>query len=350
MDMGKRIEYYLIARENETNQVKRIPIQGKYGSSLEEIDLMTSQYKNATQLARFLRDGDLMPPVTDFYIAYRDQEKKLRTMEVLYEDSLSIQDLATNSLNHEMEKSNRFMDVILLDFTMKVSQNNIYYEKVLRDKTDLYPKFVEYIRQNRMVKWSELKDKEGGWILKSYPLMRNIVSSLQKLEEKYPIPIDGRKEVENEVFQMTDPEYDENQMHLLDYVQNQKEEDPLSVVMYNLDDLRMEDFIKVDRDIFFQPREEITDEGVIRKLQTLLPEKMIKSFYCLLLEKRLYEQGLEDEWGKQKNGALLEATREEIKIVLEADPKALQSTYEWTKLYQKHQLGMGMNDGERIQK
>ena len=139
-------------------------------------------------------------------------------------------------------------------------------------------------------------------------------------------------------------------MHLLDYVQNQKEEDPLSVVMYNLDDLRIEEFIKVDRDIFFQPREEITDEGVIRKLQTLLPEKVIKSFYCLLLEKRLYEQGLEDEWGKQKNGALIEATREEIKTVLETDPKALQSTYEWTKLYQKHQLGMGMNDGERIQK
>ena len=84
--MSRANQYYLIARERLTNEFSVVPLNGKRGLSLEEIDLYTTKFEGEVDLASKLREeGIISYEMPDFYIASQGKKGKyLNTQEVLY--------------------------------------------------------------------------------------------------------------------------------------------------------------------------------------------------------------------------------------------------------------------------
>ena len=52
--MSKKSLYYLVGRDRRNNDFTIIPIAGKWGNRLEEIDLYTTNYSNVLELIQAL--------------------------------------------------------------------------------------------------------------------------------------------------------------------------------------------------------------------------------------------------------------------------------------------------------
>ena len=106
--MSKKSMYYLVARNRKTNDFQIIPIAGKYGNSLEEIDLYTTNYSGIQELIQALYSHQVIDEEDmNFFIVSQGNmngEKKVSYLDLLFGDSAEIRDIASASSKGEMDE------------------------------------------------------------------------------------------------------------------------------------------------------------------------------------------------------------------------------------------------------
>ena len=224
--------YFLVARDRDTNEFKVIPTSDTYGSSLEKIDLFTIGFDSEQQLAKKLVcDKKMDHEDLDLFIAFQKKEKGNRHLylkEVLYSSCRSIRDIAEASDNGDIESKRENITSILHEFCRRMKHNQSFYDTVMYGKTDLFKKFKDYFSDRRYVDSYDIKYRNGGWVLKSYPLIRGIIELFysqngKAKDQSFPNDQSFRKLLEEDLLRVTDPNYDPNQLNFLSFLG----EDPL---------------------------------------------------------------------------------------------------------------------------
>jgi len=218
--MKKGNRYFLVARDKDTNDFTILPIEER-GESLETIDLYTTSFENCESMASFLfHQGKISSENIDFFIAHQNQKngkKVLHIQEVLYASDYDIRDVARASLMGKLS-NHSMVDKLLGDFCFKMHHYPKFYDMVQFGQTDLYSKFIQYFADRRFLDSSFVKYKDGCWVQKSYPLLRNIVGTFQRFYSDAVIDYDSRRILENQLLKVTDKNYDPNQISLFDYM------------------------------------------------------------------------------------------------------------------------------------
>ncbi len=221
--MSKPNRYFLIARDRETNHFQIVPTSSQYGSTLEEIDLYTTDFMDEKELAGYLRGQGLeIPQSTDFYIVTqvkRGGQVFLRKLEVLFSDSREVQDIADASLQKKIHKSQDAIDHVYHRFFQKFQKRSDFYDFVVYGKTSLYDKFVKLLPNWRLQSPYATRYEGNSWIIKSYYLIRNILETMSRFENQhYAFMNDDlyRRQLDTDLLRVTHKDYDPNQISLFD--------------------------------------------------------------------------------------------------------------------------------------
>ncbi|MBQ6135581.1 MAG: hypothetical protein IJI60_04630 [Bacilli bacterium] len=190
--MKKGNTCFLVARDRNTNNIERVFLDNET-TSLEEIDLYTTSFKQKTALSSALYQRQKVKSLNnDFFIVYQTIDKQLQLWEVLYDKDKRIRPIARKSLvkNSFEQDANQLLN----EFCQKMKENPTFYDMVMYKDTNLYPKFIRYFYEKRFEDCSFVKYKDGGWVRKSYPLLRNIVESITRFQENQDTYIEEKKE------------------------------------------------------------------------------------------------------------------------------------------------------------
>lgn len=226
--MGKKNVYYLIARDQYTNEFDVIPVSSSRYASLEDIDLYTTCFENAKSLATFLIKEDHVPEDIDFFIVNLSKGKnknKINIQEVLYQDSGKIREIANASKNGKLKAKQDEIDSLLDYFCFQMQHNQKFYEMVIYGKTNLYSKFTKYFIGKRFEESYSVKYKDGGWVMQSYSTLRNILESIARFKRKEDKEYLEERRKERELLThsleiITDPDYSPNQISFFTDVEN----------------------------------------------------------------------------------------------------------------------------------
>ena len=223
--MSKKNLYFLVAREKETNVYSIIPVTGRYGSSLEEIDLFTTQFDREENLIQKLKmDKKIESDSIDLFIAHQSGKKgeeKMYYQEVLYSDSREICPVAKASILGDIEVEKEQSRSIFRKFCSRMMHDQLFFNMVLFGHTNLYSKFINYFTDRRFLDSFAAQYKNGGWILKSYPTIRGMIEAFDLYQndsngEKFKMNNRYRKLLDNELLLVTRKDYDPNQISFFD--------------------------------------------------------------------------------------------------------------------------------------
>jgi len=185
--MAKKNKYVLIAKYNNSSDFKIISLNGSNVQKLEEIDFYTLDFKDKEDLVNALyKSGKIDNTDVDIFIAWgKDKEKEVRFMEPLYSKNILIKDLLgviAQSLKKE-DSDKKCYDHILKEFEKRVLNSPGFYSLVAKEETNLYGKFSGYIKTTRKYNGFLGNKKDLAWVYNSYPLMRNIVETINRYDE-----------------------------------------------------------------------------------------------------------------------------------------------------------------------
>ena len=338
--MSRANQYYLIARERLTNEFSVIPVNGKRGLSLEEIDLYTTKFDGEEDLASKLRKtGIISYEMPDFYIASQGKKgKSLNTQEILYKKQSVVREIADNSRNHEIQKSEALIDSILDSFGDKMRRSPLLYEQVVEGRTNVYEKYAHYFLFTYQ-KPSTIKYRDGGWARTSYPLVRNVVEAVSRSNMKYSRLSDQmyRGLLNDKVLEVTDPDYDPNQLsffHELLQDIDVVDEDKLLNVMGTFEKLPASTVLMSDHDVFFNPSTfEGYSEGDLEKLETYLPKEIRLYLRLFLIQRDML--GVSPITNGSSERKIVKAQKDMIEI-FRSHPDILDRANEWCQLYDSY--------------
>lgn len=172
----KKKKYYLVERNQRTDQCHIILVNNSWGSSLEEIDLFTTQYRN---------QEEFLGGVNDCFIVNRDDDG-FHFQEALFQDSSEVIPLANASMMGTLKEERDMTHPLLNTFCRKMKEDQAFYDKVMYGETPLYSKFVNYFSNKRFQDTYSVKYMDGCWVQNSYPLLRNVVWSIHHAKGYYP--------------------------------------------------------------------------------------------------------------------------------------------------------------------
>ena len=315
--MGKATKYFLVGRDRETNEFDVIRVDGKRFTTLEDIDLYTTSFNNASDLSKSLnREGDI-----DYFIvsqSKRGQEVFINKNEVLFSNRTKIRKIAEDSKIKNIGRSEYEIMEIISKFCQKMSHDSNYHRLVRTGRTNIYPKFVSYFYLSKYHTANEIRHKDGGWITKSYPLARNIVDSFinDHTSNKHLSDLMYRDLLDKRIRSVTDKDYDENQMTLFDLFPEERKDntDTLLEVMTTIDSITI-------------------DETEDKSFVETIPESVRDNIVRLTRNKYYYETAPDvftDEYHKK----VVQAQTSLISQL--SDAETLDSTHNWCMMYNKY--------------
>lgn len=345
--MSKRILYYLVGRDRKTNDFQVIPIAGKRGNLLEEIDLYTTNYESVWELMKVLKSQNIIKSMDmDFFIVSQKEEKGEKTLsfqDLLFKDSYQIRDIAVASKNHDIESANRKIQDILNHFCHRMKYNPVFYNMVVYGDTHLYPEFVKHFANRRYDDFYKIKYVEGGWPQRSYVLLRNILDSFHQNDysfgknDHFELDYVYRELLEDYLLEITEEEYDEKQSSIFDLAPTVSDEDKVIEIM--------ETFRRIPTGVFLQKGNEVVfntklfgeyDEDDQEKLSSLLGGRL-----SLLVQMNAYH----NHYLEEAESAMRDTSKYEQKIELDEkniynaiqdSPDILNQAYQWILIYQKY--------------
>ena len=351
--MGREKAYFLVARKWEDNTFQIIPTGKYHGSSLEEIDLFTTCYDNSFQLTKdLLSKGKISSSSVDFYIASKGKNSSIQTLEVLYSDQNRICSIANHSMHKNIQKSERDIHQILNSFCYRMEHDSKFYDYVLFGENDLYPKFVRYFYNKRFEPVYDVKYKDGGWVTKSYVLIRSILDSFSEYDgKKYSKLVNGtyRSLLERDLLPVLDRNYDENQLTWDSFDNISEKQRKVTEIMKVLDTMGVNTFVSDGFEFSFSKEEfQDCDENDLNLLSTLIPPVLRAKLYFYLNHRdilmSLIDSG-ENSIGYEK---LFQKKQSEIMKVLSSSDQILEDTYRFCLLYNK--VSKGDMNGRSYQK
>ena len=346
--MGKRNLYYLVARNRKLNDFQIIRINDKVGNSLEEIDLYTTNYGSALELVHSLQEqGILIGKDIDFFIVsqrHKKEEKHLSFLDLLYNDSAKIREVAEASSKGKIDDSQRCVNDILNHFCWKMKYQPVFYNMVTYDDTCLYPKFVRYFVNQRYGDFYSVKYRDGAWVMKSYPLLRNIMDSFHQFDysfgrnNHFSLDYVYRDLLEESLIEATSEDYDQNQGNIFDI-------DDSSFTDEEKMNHTIEVFQELPKGVFYQEGDHIVfnqelfgsyEEDDLELLSSLLGGQL--SFYVQMLtfHNYYYQKGLKEARNVSEHEQAISEDLYHISSLLQESPDILEKAFQWSLLYQKY--------------
>lgn len=181
------IHYYLVGQEKFNHQFQIIdfyPDDYFYGAHqrLEQLDLLSTTFESEEKFVQFLYDkGRLPSPNYHVMIAFF-KNKDIKFYNVIYNDKYNkhlnnLRKGARESLLDTKAYIKSANDVIK-EFYDSVKTNDRLYSMLTANATNIYGKFLDFFKtKDRVESFSDLKNRDGGWFLRSYTLLRNIVEA-----------------------------------------------------------------------------------------------------------------------------------------------------------------------------
>lgn len=346
--MGKKSLYYLVGRNRKSNDFQIVPIDNKYGNSLEEIDLYTTNFSNAFELMKALQSRDMLQEgdVDLFIVSQKEKEgeKTLTFLDLLYKDSYKIRDIALSSSNNKMDESSKSINDILNHFCWKMKFEPMFYNMVIYGNTKLYPKFINYFANHRYEDLYRIKYHEGGWVQKSYPLIRNIVDSFHQYDysfgnsEHFALDYIYRELLENSLLEVTSDKYDEKQKNIFELPEpSLNKDEKRKYVMDRFQELPKEVFYQKGNNIVFN--EELFgsyEDNDLEKLSSLLGNTLPLHIQLLSFHTHYYKKGLKEAKDVAEQSRQIQDDLYNIYTILEESPDILDSAYQWSLLYEKY--------------
>lgn len=189
--MPKKNKYALIAKDNNSNNYKFISFDDEKITKLEKIDLYTMHFDNKDEFVKkLIENGQIDNSDVDIFIVCSKKDgKEITFMEPIYFGpnyylSKDLVDIIPQFLKKNVDNKKCF-DNILKQFENRILNSPGFYDMVVWNRTNLYGKFTDYIRQSKRVSgfMEKIKYNDGGWIYDSYPLIRNIVEAINRHDE-----------------------------------------------------------------------------------------------------------------------------------------------------------------------
>ena len=338
--MGKQNMYYLMARDRKNDDLSVVKINERRGTTLEDIDLFTTSFKDSSELEEKLRELGLVTGHDyDFFIASQSKlrgETKLKKYELLYSNNDFIKDIAKNSKANKITKSEEKTDRILDHFAYLLQAKPALYELVVSGKTNIYDKYVKYLAFSRYDPASTIKYKDGGWARASYPLIRNILDATSNIVRKYSLSSDKfhRSLLDQSIIRITDSNYDENQLSFFDMLDTEQDYNKLISKSINT-------FEKLPQDIFVKTNEGIhinstmfleNDVEDVVLLDKYLPQELMLRI-DMLLKHRDYLDNSSYPFGNTYISSV-ESDLEGIAKYLKDNKGQISRVLEWCKTYE----------------
>ena len=194
-------KYYLVAKSKTSDKFEIVKIKGNeiYSDesdmlercfNLERIDLFTSRFKNEESLKGYLKNnGRVNLDDYDLFIVARNGQK-IKFLNCLYNFGTRVELLRSimqDSDQNKLTANSKTASSLLDDFIKNMFTMDNYYNFVVYGFTDIYKKFIDYVKA-RNVSLNELlgaKYKDGRWAMISYNLHRSIIDSYQTYNRHY---------------------------------------------------------------------------------------------------------------------------------------------------------------------
>lgn len=194
-------KYYLVAKSKTSEKFEIIKIRGNeiYSDetdslercfNLERIDLFTSRFNNEESLKGYLKNnGRVSLDDYDVFVVSRNG-KNIKFLNCIYNFGSRaelLRNIMIQSDQNKLNANSKLVSSLLDDFIKNMYTKDNYYNFVVYGFTDIYKKFIDYVKA-RNVSLNELlgaKYKDGRWAMTSYNLHRSIVDSYQTYNRHY---------------------------------------------------------------------------------------------------------------------------------------------------------------------
>ncbi len=358
----KKNNYFLVARNRDTNTFKILRVYGERGSQLEKIDYATSKFKSSDELIKLLFEKERIDSLnTDLFIAYKGNKKEMKYLEVIYNSKDDrVQDLrnalvfSSNKNLSKSEEAKRIVD----KFCQKMEYNSEFYNFIMNENTNLYSKFIKYFKKEKSFGMDEdstihnkpkysVKYVDGAWVINSYLLIRNIVEAFNRFDrfnEKENIDylnsnVPFRKLINNRLMIEVDSDYIDGQMNIFDYMNMQEkisDDDKMVEVMNILDYIGRDTFVKRGSGIGFNEKKFSNYEDVdLEKLKTLIKGKLRGYMYLFGFHKYHLDEANKYMMNTLELESDVRLDRAKI-IEYLRQGKNLDKAYEWSKIFTKY--------------
>lgn len=359
--------YYLIARNIDTNQFKILELKSKWylkdgsdqvkrANRLEEIDLVTTRFKSKEEMAERLFKNNYINHLNyDFFIVRErksKEDKNLKIFETIYNTKESrtnyFRTIAYESLKHNINISRS--NIRLMDkFVTKLYYSDSYRKIVNERLTGLPKKLVDIfgnISPKNTIPYN-LK-YQNRWIMNNYSISRNIIDSFNRYDNLngdfnnhiryYKQYANDRAKIKNELLEVCSKDYITGQLSFFQKPIEEKKinkEEKYNYVMSKIKNFGFKNLIREEKKVIVnlnglaEP-----SKNDVKILKKSLPSKLLTDIYLYNLHKSKLE-ACKDSFGE--TSLLYEDLRQDIKDIKKSLSKdeILDRTYQYLLVYNR---------------
>ena len=312
-------KYYLFARNSTNNKLDVIDIDREniysdnydYQSderSLQEIDLYTTKFNSCIELKKKIgTDSD------EFFIVSRVDDK-VSYYPVIYSSdkmSSSLRKLAKQYDNEYLDAI--YVDIILDEFSSEMINDIDYYKFVISNYPDLYKHYLNNLTQYKY------GNSDNIWIISLYPVIREIVESLNKYNNYYIDTNTNCGYTLSDKFDFLDNKFDTEKERL--------DIDKINYIFEFVDKLNYDSIVINNKLFNINTSYLYCDENVSKQLNSL--DDRIKRLFYLISVCR-FVNGYENK----KYNTIVNSLKDEL-IEYLGTGNNLNSVYCFVKLYEK---------------
>lgn len=353
--MGRN-RYDLFGRDRDTNKVKLISLSDydiygfgtdvrRINNSLDAIDFMTLNFRNEGDLVNYLVDtGSLDNYNTEVFIVSRNGDN-ITYLENVYSNSELSSELKKASEEKLKGLPKSFSNDTILDRFAFMMINDRRFRRFIESKYHkVYSKYVDYFRGcYNMSDAYNIKYSNSGWARDSYPLLRNIVETINRYEKlkkyggdiynlalDYEVDLNSVRNMnKDEISIYTDKGYEEGQLNL--FLDNNEEENKLNSIMNFIHQLDSDSFVIEDDEVVFNKEKFDISYFEYEKLNNL-DKRLMRLIYVFLITKKFNEV---DGYSEQSNNNVTITAIRNINKLLSEDEKMLNKAYAFCLQYSR---------------
>ena len=343
--MGRRKEYFLIARNKQNNDYQIIKINGKRSNRLEEIDEFTLRFGNSSNMVDYLTKANVINfSDCDFYIANQTKQE-MNYLEVVYdsrEDRTGLlRSVISASKAGKLDTNNEQAKRILDNFADKVSANPVFNEYIINGKSSIPKIYVDNFVGKNKANYSA-KYKRGSWAIRTYSILRNVTVEMNRFDatnrgfyysdSRSRDNETARRKLDDKLLVLTDKNYVEGQLTLFD-LEESCIEDKLIEILDTLTSLPADVIVKNKKGELCYRRRKFTsyEDGDLNKLSTLLTKELAEIIFDLVSTRQtasIFDDGTYEEDMKYEKLRLVDKLKE--------DKDVLNNAYRWCLVYNKY--------------
>ena len=344
--MGRRKEYFLIARNKQNNDYQIIKINGKRSLRLEEIDEFTLRFGNSSNMIDYLTKAKVLEfSDCDFYIANQTKQE-MNYLEVVYDSRESrtelLREVIDASKQGSLDTNNDIAKRILDNFANKVSGDPVFSDYIINGKSKLPKTFVDNFVGYNKANYSS-KYKRSPWAIRTYSILRNVIVEMNRYDatnrESYYSDSrsrdneTARRRLDDKLLVVTDKNYVDGQLTSFDLEDEQSLEDRLIEILDTFLGTPADVIVKNKKGELCYRRRKFPayEDGDLNKLSTLLTKELAEIIFDLVSTRQtasIFDDGTYEEYMKSAKLRLVSKLKE--------DKVVLNNAYRWCLVYNKY--------------